>query len=250
MRPDEQQQRRRPRARPSRRRAAARGPGENTSRSTPGGTTADPVGVGVVEADELAALLVGVGDQPVGGVDDLGLADGPRGRLRVVAGGQREVLDLGHRVHGVDQRHVPPLGGQPGRPGRRASSGSAPGRTSRAAGRPRARISPEVKAHSWAGRSSLARPSKGPAVTCRTVTPGASSTRRRQVRAGGPGDHVDLDVERRQAAGELDDVDVHAAGVAGARLVERRRVHADHGQPSRHAAARRHHRHRHLVTPP
>ena len=34
-----------------------------------------------------------------------------------------------------------------------------------------------------------------------------------------------------QPPGQLDDVDVHAAGVAGARLVERRGVQADHRQP-------------------
>jgi hypothetical protein len=33
-----------------------------------------------------------------------------------------------------------------------------------------------VKAHSWAGSSSLPRPSNGPALTCRTVTPGLIST--------------------------------------------------------------------------
>ena len=33
-----------------------------------------------------------------------------------------------------------------------------------------------MKAHSWAGSSSFASPSKGPAVTWRTVTPGSSST--------------------------------------------------------------------------
>ena len=33
-----------------------------------------------------------------------------------------------------------------------------------------------MKAQSWAGSSSLPRPSKGPALTCRTVTPGAIST--------------------------------------------------------------------------
>ena len=35
----------------------------------------DPVGVGVVEVDELARLATGVGDESVGGLDDLGLTD-------------------------------------------------------------------------------------------------------------------------------------------------------------------------------
>jgi hypothetical protein len=51
--------------------------------------------VGVVEVDELAGLVRGVGDEPVGGLDDLLLADDPAQRLRSVALGQREVLHLG-----------------------------------------------------------------------------------------------------------------------------------------------------------
>ena len=42
-----------------------------------------------------------------------------------------------------------------------------------------------------------------------------------QRAGGGPGEDLDLDTEVGQAAGGLDDVDVHAAGVAGSGLVER-----------------------------
>ena len=73
----------------------------------------DPVGVGVVELDELAGLALGVGDQPVGGLDDLGLADLAAHRLGQVAVGEVQVLDPGHRVHGVHQRHAPAVGGEP-----------------------------------------------------------------------------------------------------------------------------------------
>ena len=69
--------------------------------------------VGAVEPDELAGLLVGVGDQPVGLGDHLLLADHAGARLGPVALGERRVLDLGQGVRGVDQRHAPPVAGQP-----------------------------------------------------------------------------------------------------------------------------------------
>ena len=80
----------------------------------PGRHRHDPSRVGVVQLDEGFRLLVGVGDETVGGRDDLRLADLPGDRLRRVALGEGEVLDLRHRVHRVYERHVPPLGGQPG----------------------------------------------------------------------------------------------------------------------------------------
>ena len=64
----------RPSAAPGARPLAA---GRKTSRSTPGATTTTRSRVGAVELDQLARLLVGVGDQPVGGLDDLLLADHP-----------------------------------------------------------------------------------------------------------------------------------------------------------------------------
>jgi len=72
----------------------------------------DAAGVRVVQVDQLLGLEVGVGHQHVGGLDDLLLADDPGGRLGGVALGERVVLDLRHRVHGVDQRHAPPVAGQ------------------------------------------------------------------------------------------------------------------------------------------
>ena len=42
-----------------------------------------------------------------------------------------------------------------------------------------------------------------------------------QPARGGPGEDLDLDVDRGQPLSELHDVDVHAAGIAGARLVQR-----------------------------
>ena len=103
------------------------------------------------------------------------------------------------------------------RPVPTASSGCARGRSSPARAGPRRagpRSSPRTAAR--AGPPS-ASPSYGPAATCRTSTPGASSTVGGQVPARRPREDLDLGAGSRQAAGELDDVDVHAAGVTGAR---------------------------------
>ena len=66
-----------------------------------------------VEVDELRGLLAGVGDQPRGLVDHLLLTDLADGRLGAVADRELAVLDLGHGVHGVNERHIPALGRQP-----------------------------------------------------------------------------------------------------------------------------------------
>jgi hypothetical protein len=42
----------------------------------------------------------------------------------------------------------------------------------------------------------------------------------RQAAGGGPGEDLHLDALGGQALGELDDVDVHAAGIAGSGLVQ------------------------------
>jgi hypothetical protein len=55
----------------------------------------------------------------------------------------------------------------------------------------------------------------------------------REVAARGPGEHLDLDAQVGQALGGLDDVDVHAARVPGARLLERGGVHRQHGHAAR-----------------
>ena len=101
-------------------RQAERGPGggpvaggEHARGRRPGGTTRDPAGVGVVQLDQLAGLVVGVGHEPVGGLDDLRLADLAPRRLGRVTVGQLGVLDPGHGVHGVHERHAPAVGGQP-----------------------------------------------------------------------------------------------------------------------------------------
>jgi hypothetical protein len=54
-----------------------------------------------------------------------------------------------------------------------------------------------------------------------------------QLAAGGAGEDSDLDPERGQPLAALDDVDVHAAGVAGAGLLERGGVDGQDGDAAR-----------------
>ena len=69
-------------------------------------------------------------------------------------------------------------------------------------------------------------------MTCRTLHPGRHLDDRRQVAGGGPGEDLHLDAGLGQPPGDLDDVDVHAAGVAGAGLVQRRGVHRQRRHPA------------------
>lgn len=63
--------------------------------------------------------------------------------------------------------------------------------------------------------------------------PGGQLDRGREAALGGAGEDLDLDVDRGEAFGQLHDVHVHTAGIAGAGLVQRRGVHAEHGDAAR-----------------
>ena len=186
----------------------------------------------MVQLDELARLLLGVADEPVGLGDHLVLADHPHHRLGLVAVGERGVLDAGQRVGGVDEGHAPAVAGEPahlaGEPVVRVDdvvvAGLVPGLGPQ---------DPAVNAQSWLGRSFLPRPSNGPAATCRTSTPGASAATGGCSDDGGAGEDLDRDAAAGHPGGRLHDVDVHAARVAGARLLQRRGVHGKHADPAR-----------------
>ncbi len=175
---------------------------------------------------EIALFLVGVDHHDVGVVRDLLLADAARLRLRGIALGEVEVLHRGQRVGGVDQRDAPQVAQQPadlaGKPivgmdhaiaqAMAAREGEDPAGESR-------ELSGQLRL-----RDALVRPGDD------VDHPQA----RRDLHdlalagAGGAGEHVHLDAPRRQFAAGAQDVDVHAAGVAGARLLQRRGVHGDH----------------------
>ena len=180
----------------------------------------DTARVRVVQVDELLGLGVGVGDQAIGGVDHLLLADDPALGLGLVAVGEREVLDLRHRVHGVDERDVPPLGGKPadlaGEPVVRVHEvipALGPHRLGAQDARgDRAELAGEVFL-----REALIR-------TRHDVAHGDSGIdldRGRLIAGGRAGEDVDLDAVVGESSRKLGDVDVHAARVTGAGLVER-----------------------------
>jgi hypothetical protein len=62
--------------------------------------------------------------------------------------------------------------------------------------------------------------------------PGDELRQRRRVPADGPGEYLHLGTEGREPLGHLDNVNVEAAGVTSARLVERGRMDAERGDPS------------------
>ena len=164
--------------------------------------------------------------------------------------GEGVVLDLGHRVHRVHQRHAPAVAGQ------RADL----------AGEPVVGVDDVVVAQRLAGlgaqhlageRAQLAgqlAPWSAPRTGRRgcggPVTPAPAST------IGGRAEEVarvkmSTSMPRRgQPPRQLDDVDVHAARVAGPRLVQRGGVQADHRDARHGAAFRRRHVVRHASTTP
>ncbi len=195
----------------------------------------DLAGVGGVVVDQLVGLAGGVGDQAVGGVDDLRLADDAGGRLGGVALGEGGVLDLGHGVHGVHQGDAPALGRQP----------------ADVAGEPVVGVDQVVVAGTVAGPRLHHAVGEGaelrgqlllgePLVRTRVDVPdedaGGQLDGGREGAGGGPGEDLHLDVDRGQPLGQLHDVDVHPAGVTGTRLVQRRGVHTQHRHPPGPAA--------------
>ena len=184
-------------------------------------------------------LVRGVGDQPVGLGRDLVLADQPGQRLGRVAVGEGGVLHLGQGVRGVHQRH-PPAG---------------PGEPADLAGEPVVRVHqvvparlvlgldpqhPAVKAHSCAGQVLLGQPLVRPGdhvpdehARARPRPTGGSAAEVARVNIS---TSTPISASRRD---ELDDVDVHAARVAGAGLVAAARCAPTGWRPAGGGTARR-----------
>ncbi|GAA2968306.1 hypothetical protein GCM10020227_40650 [Streptomyces flavovirens] len=193
-------------------------------------------GVGLVEADELVRLLGGVRDEPVGGVHDLRLTDDPGGGLGAVTLGERGVLDLRHGVHRVDQRDAPALGGEPADLAGEPVVGVDEVVVAGAVAGPRLHH-PVGEGAELGGQLLLGQPLVRTGVDVPHQHAGGHLHRGGQGSGGGPGEYLHLDADRGEPLGQLDDVDVHTAGVTGARLVQGRGVHGQHRDAARLAVA-------------
>ncbi len=210
--------------------AAGRGRGTEHVEVDAGVHDLDAGRVGVVQLEQLLGLDVGVRDQHVGGLDDLLLADHPGRRLGGVADGERGVLDLGHRVHRVHERDAPPVADQ----GADLAGEPVVGVHDVVPALVVAGLGPQHLAGEHAelaGELALGEALERSGVHVVDRDAGERLDARREGRRRRARVDLDGDVPGGQPLGELDDVHVHAARVTGARLVERRGVHADHRDP-------------------
>jgi len=178
----------------------------------------DPSGRSIVHIDQLASFGRRIGDQAVGLGHHLLLADNTSLGLGLVAVGQQPVLDLRKSVGGVHQRHHPPILGQradlTGQPVVRVHQVVVAGRPGRLGTQYAVGEGAHLSRQFFLGQA-LERPRRDmPDRDARSHL-----DTRRQIAAGGSSEDLDLDAERRKPSRHLDDVDVHAAGVAGAGLV-------------------------------
>jgi hypothetical protein len=188
----------------------------------------DPGRVGAVELHELARLGRGGRQQAVGGGGHPLLPGQSGGRLRSVAVGQAQVLDPAEGVERVDHGAVPPLPGQPRDPARHPVV--AVDDVVGAVALPRAQQRAEEGAQ-VAGQELLGDRLRRSRRQVQQAHPGPQLDHRRVVGRGGPRVEVGLDPGLGQLAGEGEDGDVHAAGVADAGRSQRRGVHRQHRNP-------------------
>ncbi|OIQ70066.1 hypothetical protein GALL_483250 [mine drainage metagenome] len=218
----------------------------------------DAVRVRSVQLDEVARLLVGARDEGVGLRDHLLLPDHATVRLGSVPRRKGGVLDPCHRVHRVHERHVPPIGRQPpdltGEPVVRVHD-VVPARRPRGL-RPqhpcghRAQLSREIALVEPLERSCRhvvdqdRRHHADVDLVAEQDRAGLLAAEDAPVRVRAGQDHglgecrrgrPREDLHARTTPGERvrqpRDVDVHPAGIADARLVQRRGVDRQHGDP-------------------
>ena len=190
--------------------------------------------VRAVQLGQLACLLGRVGDQPVRRGHHLELAADPLVGLGGVARREGRVLHLAQGVHRLHERDAPALLG---------------GRAD-LAGQPVVRVHQVIPAglRRGLGAQHLKRELaylRGQVVLVELLErarrhaadqhAGGELGQRRRVPADRAGEDLHLGAARGEPLGHLDDVNVQAAGVASARLVERGRVDAERGDPSRKA---------------
>ena len=195
----------------------------------PRGNDLDAGGVGVVMLGEVVLFLVRVDHHDVGVVGDLLFADAARLRLRRIAVGEVQVLHRGQRVGGVHQRHAPQIPQQPPDLPRQPVVGMhhavaqtmAPGEGEHPAGERR----------QLGGQLGLVQALVRPGDDVDDAQIRRHLHDLALARARGTGVHVHCHSAGRQFPARAQHVDVHPAGIAGARLLQRRGVHGDDRDP-------------------
>ena len=189
----------------------------------------DVVGIGPVEPHELGRLRRRRSQDPVGPGDHPLLAGQARRRLGRLAPSERVVLDLAERVErgheGQAEDVLRRVADPPREPVVAVQDVVALPVDPRPAKHPTQELRQEPRQIGLGDRSARAGLEGHEPHTC------ADLEDLRSVGAAAAGEQVDLDLVIRQSLGHRADVHVHAAGVAGAGLIHRRRVHGEHGDP-------------------
>ncbi|COW52285.1 Uncharacterised protein [Mycobacterium tuberculosis] len=180
----------------------------------------DSCRIGTMKRNHLPGFIVGVDDQPIRLVDDLLLPDRTQRRLGSVAVGQCRVLHGGQRVCGVHQRHRPAVARQPADLTRQPVVRVHDVVVTRFVDRLGAQH-PGGERTKLGGQVVLVQTLEGPRHHAAHQHPGCHPHHRWICRCGGPGEDLHLDAPTGQVQRTLQHVDVHAAGVTGARLCQR-----------------------------
>jgi hypothetical protein len=189
--------------------------------------------VGVIELDELTTFFGRVGDQLVRKADDLFLAIDPADRLGRVAFGELGVLDLGHGVHRVDQRHTPPLTGDGAdlarQPVVRVHQVEVPRFALNLCAQDIAYEGAQLR-----GKVVLLQALERSSGDMVHADPRLGVGDRFLVAGGRAGEYLHLDAPRGELSRKLEHVHVHTARVAVSRLIERGCVCRQHRDALEH----------------
>ncbi|SKU23209.1 Uncharacterised protein [Mycobacteroides abscessus subsp. abscessus] len=186
----------------------------------------------VVYRNQLVGFIFGVNDEPVGLVDHLLLAHATQRGLGAVTLGEGLVLDGGECVRGVHQRDTPAVTGEPARLTREPIVRVNQVVVARFVDRFGPQY-PGGKGAQLGGQVVLVQPLEGTRDDIAHRHPVGDGDHGLVGRRGGTGENVDGDTPAGQLKGSLQHVDVHPAGIAGARLSQWRGVYGQDGDAAR-----------------
>ena len=199
----------------------------------PRGGNEQPLRAGAVVLEEIIELIRGGGDHTVGESDDLILgAQSRRARPRLV-GPMRGILHPAQRVERVSQRKAKRLFDQHPRPARQPVVGVHHIESLPIA--PRPVDDPVPKGADVFDEFRDRQRLSGTGIDVDDAVAGHRLHHLRLVWIGAAGEHDRVYAHRSHGRGQLVHVDVHSAGVADPRLVERRGMHGNKGDLPDHA---------------